>query len=76
MSRAMYAQLVQQRFQAPRCYPMPDSSNEGKYVEAELGMKIACGLEMMYQLRKKQTDEGEGSTWEVYRESLGRSGLF
>lgn len=76
MPRAMYAQLVQQRFQAPRCYPMPDRSNVGKYVEAELGMKIACGFEMMYQLRKKQTDEGKGSTWEVYRESLERSGLF
>ncbi|KZV49782.1 hypothetical protein F511_07333 [Dorcoceras hygrometricum] len=76
MSRAMYAQLVQQRFQAPRCYPMPDRSNVGKYVEAELGMKIACGFEMMYQLRKKQADEGKGSTWEVYRESLERRGLF
>ncbi|KAL0423164.1 UNVERIFIED_CONTAM: protein ecdysoneless [Sesamum radiatum] len=37
MSRAMYAQLVQQKFQAPGCFPMPERSNVGKYMEAELG---------------------------------------
>ncbi|KAL6548087.1 hypothetical protein OROHE_009149 [Orobanche hederae] len=76
MSRAMYAQLVQQKFQAPGCYPMPERVNIGKYVEAELGMKITCGFEMMYHLRKKQGDEGKGSTWEAFRESLDRSGFF
>ncbi|BBN14474.1 hypothetical protein MPTK1_6g12030 [Marchantia polymorpha subsp. ruderalis] len=49
MSRAMYAQLVQQVFQAPRCYPMPPSNSTGSIVkEAELGMKIAVGFEIMY----------------------------
>ncbi|GFP90683.1 protein sgt1 homolog at5g65490 [Phtheirospermum japonicum] len=76
MSRAMYAQLVQQKFQAPSCFPMPERGNVGRYMEAELGMKIACGFEMMYQLRKKQGDEGKGSTWEAFRESLERSGYF
>ncbi|KAL0461441.1 UNVERIFIED_CONTAM: protein ecdysoneless [Sesamum latifolium] len=76
MSRAMYAQLVQQKFQAPGCFPMPERSNVGKYMEAELGMKITCGFEMMYQLRKKQGDEGKGSTWEAFRQSLESSGYF
>lgn len=76
MSRAMYAQLVQQKFQAPGCYPMPERSNVAKYLEAELGMKITCGFEMMYQMRKKQGVEGKGSTWEAFRESLERSGYF
>lgn len=76
ISRAMYAQLVQQKFQAPACFPMPERSNVGKYVEAELGMKFTCGFEMMYQLRKKQGDEGKGSTWEAFKESLERSGYF
>lgn len=76
MSRAMYAQLVQQKFQAPSRFPMPDRSNVVKYVEAELGMKITCGFEMMYQLRRKQGEEGKGSTWEAYKESLERSGYF
>lgn len=75
MSRAMYGQLVQQTFQAPKCYPMPGRS-EGGYAEAELGMKIACGFEMIYQLRKREGAEGKGSTWEAFRESLEKSGYF
>ncbi|RDX81708.1 Protein ecdysoneless-like protein, partial [Mucuna pruriens] len=77
MSRAMYAQLVQQRFQAPKCYPdMPCRVDREGYVEAELGMKIACGLEMMYQQRKRDGVEGKGSTWEAFRKSLESSGYF
>lgn len=75
MSRAMYGQLMQQTFQAPKCYPMPGRS-EGGYAEAELGMKIACGFEMIYQLRKREGAEGKGSTWEAFRESLEKSGYF
>ncbi|CAK9168162.1 unnamed protein product, partial [Ilex paraguariensis] len=76
MSRAMYAQLVQQTFQAPKCYPMPVRTDVRAYVEAELGMKITCGFEMMYQMRKKEGLEGKGSTWEKFMESLERSGYF
>lgn len=77
MTRAMYAQLVQQNFQAPRGYPMP-RREEGpeKWMEAELGMKIACGFEMMYQERRREGEEGKGSTWEVYRKSLEATGCF
>nr|XP_043632483.1 protein ecdysoneless homolog [Erigeron canadensis] len=75
MSRAMYAQLMQQTFQAPKCYPMPPRSDAG-YSAAELGMKIACGFEMFYQTRKHDGLEGKGGTWEVYRESLEKSGYF
>lgn len=77
MSRAMYAQLMQQMFRPPKCYPgLPLSSDAEAYKEAELGMKIACGFEMMYQLRKKQGEEGKGSTWEVFWENLEKSGYF
>ncbi|KAF3439200.1 hypothetical protein FNV43_RR17475 [Rhamnella rubrinervis] len=76
MSRAMYAQLVQQTFQAPKCYPMPNRSAGSDYVEAELGMKIACGFEMMYQLRKREGLEGKGSSWEAFMGTLERSGYF
>lgn len=77
MSRAMYAQLVQQRFQAPKCYPeMPGRAEREGFVEAELGMKVACGMEMMYQQRKRDGVEGRGSTWEVFRKSLEDSGYF
>ncbi|TYJ47078.1 hypothetical protein E1A91_A02G163000v1 [Gossypium mustelinum] len=73
MSRAMYAQLMQQRFQAPKCYPMPAKKGD---LEAELGMKIACGLEMMYLEKKKEGEEGKGSGWKKYKESLEKSGYF
>lgn len=77
MSRAMYAQLMQQTFQAPKCYPMPSRSGDAAgYLEAELGMKIACGFEMVYWQRKKEGDEGKGSTWSKYFESLEKSGYF
>ncbi|KAI8003725.1 hypothetical protein LOK49_LG08G00175 [Camellia lanceoleosa] len=77
MSRAMYAQLVQQTFQAPKCYPMPPRSDTSVYVEAELGMKIACGFEMMYRLRQQREGlEGNGTAWEAFKESLERSGYF
>ncbi|XP_074591192.1 protein ecdysoneless homolog [Curcuma longa] len=77
MSRAMYGQLVQQKFQAPRGYPMP-SREEGPvvFMEAELGLKIACGFEMMYQERKQAGEEGKGSTWEAFKQSLESSGCF
>lgn len=77
MSRAMYAQLMGQTFRPPKRYPqMPSVSDNEAYKEAELGMKIACGLEMMYQLRKRQGEEGKGSTWEVFMETLEKSGYF
>ncbi|KAL3681383.1 hypothetical protein R1sor_024339 [Riccia sorocarpa] len=59
MSRAMYAQLVQQVFQAPRCYPMPSDLTGFAFKEAELGMKIAVGFEMMYWERSAYGSETE-----------------
>lgn len=77
MSRVMYAQLVLQRFHAPSCYPMP-RVEEGAvgFKEAEIGMKIACGFEMMYQERKREGKEGKGSAWDVFKEGLEVSGCF
>ncbi|KAF6160612.1 hypothetical protein GIB67_019552 [Kingdonia uniflora] len=76
MSRAMYAQLVQQTFQAPSCYPMPQLKDSVAYLEAELGMKITCGFEMMYQHRRGEGSDVKGSTWNAFRESLESSGYF
>ncbi|KAI3843425.1 hypothetical protein MKX03_024319 [Papaver bracteatum] len=66
MSRAMYAQLVHKLFKHPNVIQCP-----------ELGMKIACGFEMMYQQRRHENLDGKGtSTWEAFRESLENSGYF
>ncbi|KAL5699687.1 hypothetical protein ACHQM5_030556 [Ranunculus cassubicifolius] len=75
MSRAMYAQLVQQTFQAPKNYPMPPRS-DSSYTEAELGMKISCGFEMIYQQKLREGSDATGSSWDVFRESLESSGYF
>ncbi|KAJ3677139.1 hypothetical protein LUZ60_002863 [Juncus effusus] len=77
MTRAMYGQLTQQRFQAPRGYPMPPTDNPHIYKEAELGLKITCGLEMMYQERRKDSEREKGSsTWMAFKRSLEKSGCF
>ncbi|KAJ4761147.1 Protein ecdysoneless [Rhynchospora pubera] len=76
VTRAMYGQLVQQSFQAPRCYPMPSREDRTAYTEAELGMKIACGFEMLYQERLRAGQEGKGATWEAFKKSLEQSGCF
>lgn len=52
MSRAMYAQLHQQMFAPPRKYPMPAVADP-KHKQAELGMKLTCGFEMMYWERQR-----------------------
>lgn len=46
------------------------------FMEAELGMKIACGFEMMYQERRQAGEEGKGSSWEAFKQSLESSGCF
>lgn len=74
MSKAMFAQLMQQNFQAPKCYPMPNRTNASVHSEAELGMKIACGFEMIYQLRRQEGSGGK--TWSAFKESLESSGYF
>lgn len=76
MSRAMYAQLMQQKFQAPSSYPMPSVNDRDVYTEAELGMKIACGMEMMYQQRKKKGEDGKGISWSKYKANLEKNGYF
>ncbi|RZC54899.1 hypothetical protein C5167_013759 [Papaver somniferum] len=64
-----YAAKFQQTFQAPKCYPMPSRNDASVYVEAELGMKIACGFEMMYQQRRHENLDGKGTTFWIKRTS-------
>eukprot|EP00249_Psilotum_nudum_P019491 c27281_g1_i2 orf=101-2215(+) len=92
MSRVMYAQLVQQVFQAPRCYPML-SFSDPHFKEAELGMKLTCGFEMMYWERSRHELSSESSIqaeagrfkedmakkdvgWQAFQSSLEQRGYF
>ncbi|MCL7031035.1 hypothetical protein MKW94_030478 [Papaver nudicaule] len=77
MEKFVSGGTIQQTFQAPKCYPMPSRNDTSVYVEAELGMKIACGFEMMYQQRRHENLDRKGtSTWEAFKESLESSGYF
>ena len=78
MSRAMYGQLIQQVFQAPRRYPMPLPS-DSHYAEVELGMKLTCGFEMMYWERAPSASEVHNPKdigWKSFLSSLQKTGYF
>lgn len=81
MSRAMYAQLVQQVFQAPPSYPMPALSSPD-FKAAELGMKLTCGFEMLYWCHSASSSSSAAGAldndvgWQAYRASLQNTGYF
>ncbi|XP_024532720.1 protein ecdysoneless homolog isoform X1 [Selaginella moellendorffii] len=66
LSKAMYAQLKQQVFQAPRIYPA-----EG---QDDIGVKLACGFEMMYWERSNFQDEQ--AVGKTFRKGLEARGYF
>ncbi|KAI9356516.1 SGT1 protein-domain-containing protein, partial [Zopfochytrium polystomum] len=46
MTRTLYAQLASQTFHAPKPFRLP-ASNSDDFKAAELGMKLACGFEII-----------------------------
>jgi hypothetical protein len=63
MTRALYAQLVSQKFYPPKPFlkagwfeNLDESSKE--YRHREVGMKIACGFEMLYQASSASQKKG------------------
>ena len=46
MSRWLFSEISRERFEAPERYPMPPKSADD-FIARELGMKIACGFEML-----------------------------
>jgi hypothetical protein len=48
MTKTTYAQIVSQKFYAPKPFRLPSVKEKNVFRCAELGMKIACGLEMLY----------------------------
>lgn len=47
-TKTTYAQTVSQKFYAPKPFRLPSISQKKQHKDAELGMKVACGLEMLY----------------------------
>lgn len=49
-TKTTYAQTVSQKFYAPKPFRLPAMNQKRQYKYAELGMKVACGLEMLYHI--------------------------
>ncbi|KAI8354657.1 SGT1 protein-domain-containing protein [Blakeslea trispora] len=47
-TKTTYAQTISQKFYPPKPFRLPSMKEKKKFQAAELGMKVACGLEMLY----------------------------
>lgn len=47
-TKTTYAQTVSQKFYAPKPFRLPSVKEKVQFKFSELGMKVACGLEMLY----------------------------
>ncbi|RKO86840.1 SGT1 protein-domain-containing protein [Blyttiomyces helicus] len=88
MTRVMYAQLVSQRFYPTKPFHLPPVSAPS-YKAAELGMKLACGFEILYgdkYLQSRAAGEGKLNVgdydfelepaWKGFRERLTKLQYF
>ncbi|OAD78580.1 SGT1 transcription factor [Phycomyces blakesleeanus NRRL 1555(-)] len=82
-TKTTYAQTVSQKFYAPKPFHLPPITKKKEFNAAELGMKVACGLEMLYaDERTNQTEEQEkyrfdlDPAWKEFVSNLGRLGYF
>lgn len=88
MSRCLFSQVSREHFEAPKCYPMPTKSSD-EFKAYEIGMKIACGMEMMLADDASDGGEEEGADvditpaepvgnkgWDAFKRSLVSNGYF
>ncbi|CAO0792572.1 unnamed protein product [Mucor circinelloides] len=64
-TKTTYAQTVSQKFYAPKPFRLPSVKEKKQFKFAELGMKVACGLEMLYHT-SYDTSEHADDTVETY----------
>ncbi|KIM29098.1 hypothetical protein M408DRAFT_128073 [Serendipita vermifera MAFF 305830] len=80
MTRTAYAQLMGQRFNAPRVFrrPLEQTVDEARWWDN--GVKIACGFEMLYQEAKTRKEgihiSGSGEMNSARLEALRRDSAF
>ncbi|KAI9028156.1 SGT1 protein-domain-containing protein [Phycomyces nitens] len=82
-TKTTYAQTVSQKFYAPKPFHLPPVSKKKEFKAAELGMKVACGLEMLYADERTNQTEGQDKyrfdldpAWKEFVGNLGRLGYF
>ncbi|KAG2224647.1 hypothetical protein INT45_007892, partial [Circinella minor] len=77
-TKTTYAQTVSQKFYPPKPFRLPLPSNKRSFAMAELGMKVACGLEMLYhQQSDSSNNDNSQSKFNIdddpkYKQFLGR----
>ncbi|CAG8487327.1 12092_t:CDS:10 [Ambispora gerdemannii] len=93
MTKTLYAQLVSQRFHPPKPFKLPPPSEDAKaFKAAELGMKLACGFEILctdsyyansiVSLHTRVFDNVEtypfdlDPDWNAYQENLSKRGYY
>ncbi|KAI9209446.1 SGT1 protein-domain-containing protein [Polychytrium aggregatum] len=85
-SRLLYAQLLSQQFYPPKPFQLPASSDPS-FKAADLGMKLACGLEMICADRTMWTPEDDKATvcnypfeqdkeWAAFQSRLIKMGYY
>ncbi|KAI9260746.1 SGT1 protein-domain-containing protein [Phascolomyces articulosus] len=81
-TKTTYAQTVSQKFYPPKPFRLPPPSNKRSFAMAELGMKVACGLEMLYHQQQEQSinndnrDVSEDPKYKQFLARLTRLGYF
>ncbi|KAI9361939.1 SGT1 protein-domain-containing protein [Pilaira anomala] len=65
-TKTTYAQTISQKFYAPKPFRLPAMNQKRQYKYAELGMKVACGLEMLYYNAQDEPNN-ESNTVETYK---------
>jgi hypothetical protein len=88
MTKTSYAQLVSQKFHAPKSFVMPPRSNKRTYVAADLGMRITCAFEMLYADKRinreisgqhvtvEEYDFANDKRWNIFLKKLQQRGFF
>ncbi|RIA99050.1 SGT1 protein [Glomus cerebriforme] len=84
-TKTLYAQMVSQRFYPPKPFKLP-ASNSKKFKAAELGMKLACGFEILYtDKRYRKLASGinletypfnEDPEWKLFRDNLMKRNYY
>ncbi|CEP09871.1 hypothetical protein [Parasitella parasitica] len=65
-TKTTYAQIVSQKFYAPKPFRLPSVREKKQFKLAELGMKVACGLEMLYHSAPSSHFDHTNETMETY----------
>ncbi|KAI8329638.1 SGT1 protein-domain-containing protein [Chlamydoabsidia padenii] len=68
-TRTTFAQALHQQFYAPKAFHLP-AKHHDTYQAAELGMKLMCGLEMIYSREYHRNNNGVNDTDDINASDL------